>query len=130
LFSQGEPLGGRTDRVEDYAAAQLNLDSGAVVQLSCSWKLHAGRDCVIEASFYGTRGGATFRNINGSFYDFTAELMRGTARETLCAPPDEWSSRAAIEWARRLVMGDPVFDPAVDRLINLAEVLDRLYGRD
>ena len=58
LFAGGEPLGGRHDRVEDYAVATLELATGAVVQLACSWRLQAGCDAVISAAFYGTEGGA------------------------------------------------------------------------
>ena len=58
-----------------------------MAELACSWNLPAGQDAVIAASFYGTAGGAELRNVDGSFYDFVAERFRGTARETLAAPP-------------------------------------------
>ncbi|MFC7608263.1 hypothetical protein [Teichococcus aestuarii] len=60
---------------------------------------------MISAAFYGTEGGAALRNVNGSFYDFTAERYRGTAREVLAAPPDAWGGRAAADWARRRPRG-------------------------
>lgn len=126
LFARGEPLGDREQAVEDYAVAQMELGTGTTVQLACSWHLQAGRDCVIEASFYGTKGGASFRNVNGSFYDFGAERMRGTSRETLTAPPDEWGGRAALDWARRLADGRG-FDPQVEELIDVARALDAIY---
>jgi predicted dehydrogenase len=128
LFSSGEPLAGRTDRVEDYALATLELESGAAIQLSCSWRLQAGADAIISAAFYGTQGGAALSNVGGSFYDFTAERFRGTARETLSSPPDEWGGRAAADWARRLAAGQR-FDPAAERLVEVADALDRIYGR-
>jgi len=57
----------------------------------------AGRPrCLIEASFYGTRGGHRFPS-DGSFYDFRAELFRGTSREVLVDPPDAWV--AAPRWS-------------------------------
>jgi predicted dehydrogenase len=127
LFAGGEPLRDREGVVEDYAAAQLNLEDGAVVQLACSWKLQAGRDCAIEASFYGAHGGASLRNVNGSFYDFAAERFRGTSAEMIAAPPDEWGGRAAIDWARRLSRGNE-FDTEVERLVDVATTLDRIYG--
>jgi hypothetical protein len=99
-----------------------------VVRLACSWRLHAGRDAVIEAAFYGTEGGAALKNVGGSFYDFTAERYRGTASETLAGPPDSWGGRAAADWALRLAAGER-FDPAVERLVAVAEALDRIYGR-
>ncbi|WP_236025169.1 Gfo/Idh/MocA family protein [Arenibaculum pallidiluteum] len=128
LFAGGEPLGGRPDRVEDYAVATMTLETGAVVQLACSWRLQAGCDAMISAAFYGTEGGAALRNVGGSFYDFTAERYRGTARETLTLPPDEWGGRAAADWATRLAAGER-FDPSAERLVSVARVLDGIYGR-
>src|SRR4051812_9950102 len=92
---EGEPL-------ERYASAQLELEGGAVVRLACSWHLPAGRDCAIEASFYGTGGGASLRNVGGSFFDFRADRYDGTRSVELAAPPDDWGGRALLEWARRL----------------------------
>ncbi|HET7322434.1 MAG TPA: Gfo/Idh/MocA family oxidoreductase [Longimicrobiaceae bacterium] len=128
LFAGGEPLGSDPARVEDYATARIDLESGATVQLACSWNLPAGRDAMISATFYGTGGGVEMHNEGGSFYDFTAERFRGTARETLTCPPDEWGGRAAVDWARRLAEGER-FDPEAERLVEVAEVLDRIYGR-
>ena len=128
LFSKGTPLAGRRDVVEDYAVARLDLEGGGAAQLACSWNLPAGCDAVIGASFYGTRGGAALRNVNGSFYDFVAERFHGTRRETLSAPPDEWGGRAAVAWARRLADGER-FDPEVEKLVQVAQALDAIYGR-
>jgi predicted dehydrogenase len=129
LFAGGEPLGKAPGRVEDYATATLKLATGAAVQLACSWRLHAGRDAIISAAFYGTEGGIALRNVNGSFYDFSAERYRGTARETLATPPDAWGGRAAADWARRLAQ-DVRFDDAAEQLVSVAQVLDQIYGRD
>jgi predicted dehydrogenase len=117
----GEPL-------EDYAAVQIELQSGTVLRLTCSWRLHAGRDCVLEASFHGTHGGASFRNVNGSFFDFVAERLHGTRTETLSTPPDDWGGRAAIDWTRRLAEGAR-FDPTAEEYVEVHHVLDRIYGR-
>jgi predicted dehydrogenase len=128
LFADGEPLNQTPDRVEDYAVAALQLETGATVRLACSWRLPAGCDAIISAAFYGTEGGAGFRNLDGSFYDFSAERYRGTAREMLSLPPDDWGGRAAADWAVRLAAGER-FDPAAERLPEVAQVLDRIYGR-
>jgi predicted dehydrogenase len=128
LLTKGEPLAGRTDRVEDYAVATLELETGAVVRLACSWRLQAGCDAEISATFHGTQGGAAMRNAGGSFYDFAASRFRGTASEILTSPPDDWSGRAATDWAERLASGVG-FDPAAERLYDVAQVLDRIYGR-
>jgi predicted dehydrogenase len=128
LFAAGEPLSDAAKQVEDYAVASIGLRDGTAVRLACSWRLSAGQDAVIAADFYGTGGGAALRNVNGSFYDFTAELFHGTSRQTLATPPDEWGGRAAADWARRLAAGER-FDPASERLVEVAAVLDRIYGR-
>ncbi|WP_309089377.1 Gfo/Idh/MocA family oxidoreductase [Phenylobacterium sp.] len=128
LFAGGAPLGGRTDTVEDYAEARITLAGGTVVRLACSWRLQAGCDAIIQAGFYGTGGGVALKNVGGSFYDFTAERYRGTARENLAEPPDAWGGRAAADWARRLSEGER-FNPAAERLVDVARVLDRIYGR-
>jgi predicted dehydrogenase len=128
LFSGGERLRDQATQVEDYAVASVELDTGAIVQLTCSWRLHAGCDAMISASFYGTQGGVALRNVNGSFYDFMAERYRGTARDVLAVPPDEWGGRAAADWATRLAAGER-FDPAARQLVDVARVLDRIYGR-
>jgi predicted dehydrogenase len=118
----------RGEPVEEYAVAQLDLATGAVVRLSCSWHLPAGRDCAIEATFYGSGGGASLRNVGGSFYDFVAQRYQGTQTEPLVQPPDDWGGRAIVEWARRVAAGER-FDSAAERLVEVAEVLDRIYGR-
>jgi predicted dehydrogenase len=129
LFVHGRPLRDRASQVEDYALAQLSLGSGLALSLSCSWRLHAGCDCVIEASFYGTRGGARMRNVAGSFYDFEAEALSGTARRALSvAPRDEWGGRAAVAWTEQLAR-NPRFDPQAERLWDVAHVLDEIYAQ-
>jgi predicted dehydrogenase len=111
---------------EDYASAQLELEGGAVVRLACSWRLHAGRDCAFEASFYGTRGGASVRNVGGSFFDFEALRFDGARSEVLASPPDDWGGRALIDWAKRVGEG---FDPAAEEYVRVHDVLDRIAGR-
>ena len=54
LFTHGKPLEIYRTDVEDYAVARLDLDTGATVSLTCSWRLPAGCDAVISAAFYGT----------------------------------------------------------------------------
>jgi predicted dehydrogenase len=127
LFAKGEPLGNRRDVVEDFALAELDLGQRTIVRLACSWNLPAGRDAVIEASFVGTAGGAKLANVGGSFYDFTADRFRGTTSERLCSPPDAWGGRAIVEWATQLAC-DPSFDPSVERVTDVAAVLDAIYG--
>ncbi|WEX10187.1 Gfo/Idh/MocA family oxidoreductase [Chelativorans sp. AA-79] len=128
LFAGGEVLPADPSVVEDFAVATLTLEPGTVVRLACSWRLHAGQDAEIAAAFYGSEGGLALHNVNGSFYDFVAERYRGTAREQLAAPPDDWGGRAAIDWAVRLA-ANAGYDREADAFVDVAEVLDRIYGR-
>jgi len=128
LLSGGEPLRDPASQVEDYAAAAIELETGCHVRLACSWRLQAGCEAEISAAFYGTAGGAKLRNVGGSFYDLEALRFRGTEAERLSGPTDAWGGRAAADWARRLAAGER-FDPAAGRLVDVAAVLDRIYGR-
>jgi hypothetical protein len=114
--------------VEDFATAQLLTEDDASLSLQCSWNLHAGRDAVIAARFYGDQGAALIENVNGSFYDFRASLCKGTKTMTLAEPPDPWFGRAAVEWAHKL-RRNRQFDSEAREHIAVAEVLDTIYGR-
>jgi predicted dehydrogenase len=126
LFFQGQPINADSETVEDYAVARIDLTNGTALQLSCSWKLPAGCDAIIAATFYGTKGGASFRNIEGSFYNFTAERFRGTQREVLTSTPEEWGGKAAVHWTQQLAT-NPHFNPEVERLLRVASTLDAIY---
>ncbi|MGH8503421.1 MAG: Gfo/Idh/MocA family protein [Gammaproteobacteria bacterium] len=128
LYAQGSVLGKPAAALEDYAIAEIELASGATARLACSWRLPAGCDAVIEASFYGTKGGAAIRNVNGSFYDFEVQRFRGTARETLGTFPDDWGGRAVLEWAERL-NHDRRFDTQAEHLAEVARIVDTIYAR-
>ncbi|MFS0770897.1 Gfo/Idh/MocA family protein [Sphingomonas sp. 1P08PE] len=126
LFAGGAPLTG--DAVEDYAVATLTLAGGTAVRLACSWRLNAGVEAEIGATFYGTAGGARLRNVGGSFYDFAAERFAGTRTDELAPLDSDWGARAAVDWARRLAAGDR-FDPAAEQLVTVARTLDRIYDK-
>jgi predicted dehydrogenase len=128
LFARGQPWGSDSGSVEDYAVARLDLEGGAVVQLGCSWNLPAGREAIIQGTFYGTRGGASFQNVNGSFYEFSAERLRGTTRETLSAGLEDWGGRAVVAWAGKLASGRG-YDREIEDVIRVADVVDGIYGR-
>ncbi|HEX6923852.1 MAG TPA: Gfo/Idh/MocA family oxidoreductase [Longimicrobiaceae bacterium] len=128
LYQRGELLAPDPPVVEDYGIANLLLQRGVSVRIATSWRLHTGCDAHIEASFHGAEGGLRLRNVGGSFYNFVAERFTGTSAETLTSPPDEWGGRAATAWAQRLAAGER-FDPAAERLIEVAGIIDRIYGR-
>lgn len=126
LFAQGNPIHGRCNAVEDYALARLDLENGATIKLACSWKLPVGCDAIISASFYGTKGGAAFHNVDGSFYDFTAARFHGTRREILACSPEVWGGRAAVDWAHRLANGER-FSDEIESVGRVAAGLDAIY---
>ena len=129
IFSAGERLKVQSGKAEDYAQVSLVLENGHAIRLACSWNASAGREAVIESSFFGTVGAASFRNVDGSFCDFVAERFRGATRETIAAPPDDWGGRAAVAWARKLRLEGRCFDEAADKLVQVAAVIDAAYGR-
>jgi predicted dehydrogenase len=115
--------------VEDYAIGSFDLVDGAHVRIACSWNHSAGADAVIRAAFHGTRASAEMRNENGSFFDFTAELLSGRERRLLASRPDAWGGRAAIQWVEKLASGVR-FAGSTTGLPESAGLLDRLYGRE
>jgi len=127
LYAGGRRLGPHPRVVEDYALAELDLAGDVAARMACSWNLAAGCDAVIEATFHGTRGGASFRNVGGSFYDFVAERFDGTRRTALASPPDAWGGRAAVAWARRLAR-ERRYDPAIEEVNAVAQTLDAIYA--
>lgn len=131
LYSGGKLITILQLETEDYATATIETKTGTSVQLACSWNLQAGQEAVIEATFYGTEGGATFKNIDGSFFRFEAyKFLQKTKRELLTTPaPDDWGGKAAIDWARRLTKGEG-FNRDAYQFVKVAEVIDRIYKRD
>lgn len=125
LYAQGKPYKAKNDVVEDFAEAQLTFNTGLSAQLACSWNISAGKEAILEFTFFGTKGGATFRNMNGSFYDFKAELYKGTKRHVLSLPPDDWSGNAALEWVKDLEEGN-FFRPC-DTYLKTSQTIDMLY---
>ena len=127
LFASGELLATRGDAVEDYGVAMIETEDRVVINLSCCWNMHIGREADIEVAFYGTRGGARLRNVNGSFYDFVGERFSGTQAEVMSSSKD-WGGLATIEWVKRLAV-DGRFDPEAKQFVAVAEVIDGVYGR-
>jgi predicted dehydrogenase len=128
-FAGGRPLHEVPTEVEDYATAQIDLASGIVMDMACSWNLPIGVDAEIGLRVYGSEGSIVLRNVGGSFYDFVLEYFRGSQREVLGEPPDPWGGRALVAWARQLA-GSNGYDPAVDDLANVAAVIDRIYAQE
>src|SRR4051812_20957592 len=128
LVSRAEKFEPGSQMVEDYAVAQLELDNGAALSLACSWNLPLGREAEIEVSFFGSAGGASLKNVNGSFFDFTVERYRGTKTETFSAGDRTWFGAAAADWARRLQTGER-YDPECERLVDVAALLDAIYSQ-
>lgn len=127
LFRNGEPLDTPTRELEDFAVAQLELSSGAILSLACSWRSSFGDHARIRLELFGTKGGVVFENVAGSFHDFHCDRYAGASRESLVSPPDQWGERAIVAWARQLAQS-PEYEPAED-LREVARTIDQLYGR-
>jgi len=129
LYSKGNKISLGEAKVEDYAKATIVTKDETVIGLDCSWNISAGKDAVIEAVFYGTEGGAAFRNSNGSFYEFTSERYKGTSVETIYSGPDDWSGRAGVVWAGNVLKGKGFDSLTANEYLAVAKVIDRIYGR-
>lgn len=127
LYQHGKKLQPPYSCVEDYAQANFQL-ADVHSRLCCSWNLHAGQDAVIEIKLYGTEGGASITNVQGSFFDFEVKQTRGTSSQHLAGYPDDWGGRALTDWARKLAQSTS-FDPSVERAVQVADVIDRIYHR-
>jgi predicted dehydrogenase len=127
LYAGGRPL--PAGAVEDYATVLMETSRGATINVACSWFLPAGRDAVIAATFYGTKGAVALENVDGSFYDFRAVLRRGTREEILVSPPDAWGGRAAVAWAEQLVADRRHRPEVAGELVAVATVIDEIYAR-
>jgi predicted dehydrogenase len=127
-YAGGQRLEPGETMCEDYATAVLELDQDVSVRIACSWESSTGRDAVIGATFFGTSAAAAVHNVAGSFHDFTAQLNHGASATVVAQPPDAWGGRALVEWAQRLA-GSTRFDPGVETLAQVADVLDGMAGR-
>jgi predicted dehydrogenase len=131
LFAGGNRLWKGSEEVEDYGVATIETSEGTVINLSCCWNMNIGRDADIEIAFYGTRGGAKLRNVDGSFYDFVGERFRGTQTEIIGGLDDcewRWGGIETIDWINRLALNEG-FDPDAERYVQMAQVIDEIYGR-
>ncbi|PTB95450.1 hypothetical protein C9994_11310 [Marivirga lumbricoides] len=129
LYSKGKKLVPGAEEVEDFAKVSMITAKNTAIDLDCSWHVSEGRDAVMEATFYGSEGRVAFKNIDGSFSDFKAEKYNGTQTEQIAGATDEWSGRAGLEWAQKVLDGQG-FDPgSANEYLQLAEIIDRVYGR-
>jgi predicted dehydrogenase len=126
LFSRGAPVEGHGHALEDLAYAEFIQANGAMVRLACSWHAHIGRPALIEVALTGTRGGALWNNVDGSFYDFDLQLFRGTNCERLGSHPDDWGPRSLQQWLAQLQI-DAGFDEAAENYIRSAALIEEVY---
>lgn len=118
---------------EDYAIAHIGLRDGTVARLACSWDLSEGTDARIVMTLYGTESAGRVENIEGSFISFRALHLKGTSQELVSETREDfsdwrWGGNVAVQWARRL-REDPSFDADIRRAVEVAAVVDRMYGR-
>ena len=124
MFAQGAPVDG--DAMEDLAYAEFIQANGAMVRLACSWHAHIGQPAIIQVALSGTRGGALWNNVAGSFYDFELRMCRGTECELLGSHPDDWGARALRQWLCQLQI-DAGFDAAAEDYRRSAALIEEAY---
>lgn len=125
LFTRGQPV--RHEDVEDLAFVELEQEGGAVVRLACAWNAQIGSDAQIGMQIHGTRGGALWRNIDGSFLDFDLWLCRGNRRDLIGRSLDDWGPGALSAWIARLQL-DASFDSSAEQILAGARLIDEAYG--
>jgi predicted dehydrogenase len=127
LFAQGAPVQAG-NAVEDLAFAEFIQANGAIVRLACSWHAHIGQGAIIQIAIAGTRGGAYWANIDGSFYDFQLDLIHGTNRERLSGGDagDGWGPRALQAWIEQLRVSNR-FDAGAEDIIRSAALIEEVY---
>lgn len=130
LFAGGRAMQSGTDPardVEDFTIANFRRSDGAAVRLACSWHAHAGRDAAIGCEIFGSGGGASWRNVNGSFYQFELDVHHGRTVERIADGADDWGSRALEEWIYALRAG-AAYDPSAAVSIAVAKQVDAIYA--
>jgi predicted dehydrogenase len=126
LFERGRRVQAGDGAIEDLAIVELRRRDEAIVRLACSWNAHIGRGAAIAMRLLGTNGGAYWRNVNGSFYDFELDVTRGDCAQRLGAPPDDWGGKALLSWAGRL-QHDSSFDSSVQPIERGATLIEEIY---
>lgn len=96
------------------------------MRIACSWNAQIGCDAQIGMQLHGTRGGAAWRNIDGSFLNFHLWHCRGNQRELLGASYDDWGTGALSAWIDRLNV-DCSFDPSAFDILAGARLIDEAY---
>ena len=124
VWKGGQPL--QEGEVDDFASARIILKGGEAISLAVSWNAHAGQDCHIRLAAFGTAGGAEFRNVEGSFYDFELARFSGRSGGVSVRESRDWLGKAILDWAGRLGSG---FDSAIERSVRVSEVVDAVYER-
>jgi predicted dehydrogenase len=126
LLTNGKTITDPRKAVEDFAEAQLNTSTGISIRMACSWKLPVGKDAEISLKIFGTKGGASFHNVNGSFYDFQTDLYYQNSAQTIEVPPDDWGGKAIQHWAEQLAQQN-TFNPNNEELVKSAALMEDIY---
>lgn len=110
----------------DFITARLILSTGASVQVSCSSRLPAGCEPIISGAFYGTKGSAGFRNVDGSRTEFLVTHCHHGRTEMV--PQKRKYESCSSQWVRRLRYQSG-YDSEIEQLISLTAALEQIYGR-
>lgn len=115
------------NEIEDLAFVELEREDGALVRVACSWNAQIGCGAQISADIHGTRAGAAWRNVKGSFVDFELDVLHGDRRERLGTSFDDWGPGALQAWITRLRQSS-CFDPSAMHVLAGARLIDQAYS--
>lgn len=112
--------------VEDFAAAFVRFENGAVLMLETSWLLHHDESTgAMKCWIYGTKGGALWPDAKVLYSDYDKQQMYTTQ---LNYTRDEMEPHAleCVEFARAIAQGAPSPVPA-EQSLQVMRILDGIY---
>jgi predicted dehydrogenase len=111
---------------EDQAYALLKTPEGVSISLNCCWS-SASEPSDIHITAYGSAASASFRNINGSCYDFEVVKFASDRMEVLFHGADNWAGRQLIDWSRRMVASSE-YDPKIESILQVVKTIEKVYS--
>lgn len=126
ILINGYPVVNQDEQAEDYAEVILT-GKHISFHLTSSWMLSVGKDVDISFKVYGTEGGASFFNINGSFVDFQLDLYKQNLKETIVEEGDDGIHKGIQEWASKISKGNH-YDESNQQFIQVATVVENIYN--
>ena len=123
------PAAAQSSRISDAHRRRLAARVRLLSWVSLSYMALEGGIAILAGVLAGSIALIGF-GLDSAIEGFASAIIvwrfTGTRMQRLAAPPDDWGGRAVIDWAA-LLARDARFEPAADRLVDLARVLDAIY---